>query len=113
LQGESVIRRIHVSPKSSDKGIQGVSTLRRVRVIVAVLVLVLALAAFIDFRDLFPNQLKHLVASVQLTHEKAELFVQEQCNLRPRMILLFERQRKRAASFHCAPTSKHAISAIV
>jgi ferredoxin len=65
LQGESVIRRIHVSPKSSDKGIQGVSALRRARVIVAVLVFALALAAFIDFRDIFPNQLKHLVASVQ------------------------------------------------
>ncbi|GHU32222.1 ferredoxin [Betaproteobacteria bacterium] len=33
--------------------------------IIAVLVFALALAAFIDFRDLFPNNLKHLVASVQ------------------------------------------------
>ncbi|GHU06410.1 ferredoxin [Betaproteobacteria bacterium] len=44
---------------------QSIPALRRIRVIVAVLVFALALAAFIDFRDLFPNNLKHLVASVQ------------------------------------------------
>jgi polyferredoxin len=57
-----VTRRIPAPPKSSVKG---PSTLRRVRVIAAVLVLAVALAAFIDFRDAFPNDLKHLIASVQ------------------------------------------------
>ena len=55
-------RKIRASSKSS---VQGSSALRRVRVVIAVLVLAAALAAFVDFRDVFPNHLKHLVASVQ------------------------------------------------
>jgi polyferredoxin len=43
----------------------GLRTLRRVRVIVAAIVFLLALAAFIDFNNLVPTPLKHAVASAQ------------------------------------------------
>ncbi|MDR2452488.1 MAG: 4Fe-4S dicluster domain-containing protein [Candidatus Accumulibacter sp.] len=57
-----MIRKIPVLPRPSA---QGSPALRRVRVAAAVLVFAVALAAFIDFRDIVPNSLKHLVASVQ------------------------------------------------
>jgi ferredoxin len=57
-----VTRKILTAPRSSA---QGSPALRRVRVLLAALVFALALAAFIDFRDAFPNPLKHLIASLQ------------------------------------------------
>jgi ferredoxin len=53
------------NPVTLQPPAKGSPALRRVRVVFAVLVLAAALAAFIDFRDAFPNPLKHLIASVQ------------------------------------------------
>jgi ferredoxin len=60
-----VTRKIPVAPKSPAKGSPGSPAPRRARVIAAALVFAAALAAFIDFRDAFPNSFKHLVASAQ------------------------------------------------
>jgi ferredoxin len=46
---------------------QGLPALRRARIAAAALVLVIALAAFIDYRDIVSNHLKHIITSVQFT----------------------------------------------
>ncbi len=44
---------------------KGLPALRRIRIAAAVLVFALTLAAFIDYRDIVSNHLKHTIASVQ------------------------------------------------
>jgi ferredoxin len=52
-------------PAKSHDTTKGLPALRRARIAAAALVFVIALAAFIDYRDVFPNHLKHIITSVQ------------------------------------------------
>ncbi|MDR1010435.1 MAG: 4Fe-4S dicluster domain-containing protein [Opitutaceae bacterium] len=53
------------TPAKSHDTTKGLPALRRTRIAAAALVFVIALAAFIDYRDFFPNHLKHIITSVQ------------------------------------------------
>ncbi|MDF9832764.1 ferredoxin [Ereboglobus sp. PH5-5] len=53
------------NPAKSPSPAKGSSVLRRLRIVAAFASILIALAAFIDFRDLVPNHLKHVYTSIQ------------------------------------------------